>query len=212
MTVRKPGPGFEPRSSRLPPRLWTTLTCGLYQCWPHTPWEWSLWSHSAEPWLLERCSCFRGVERAPRWGAGLSSAHPSFLCIVCLHEYRFLQSLQLCSASPTMGFFSHDLHTNDLQGIVVPRSAQLLQKSDCPNLQLGWTREVNVPLALRIQERVSRQPCTLAAAVSFDRSASWGLPQRQPVTTPTWVHSPPKVSTGALCTTTTPPWWLFVRT
>lgn len=65
-----------------------------------------------------------GVERAAGWGAGLPSTYPSFLCLVCPHDYNFLLSLQLFSAFPTRSFLFYDFNINDLLRSVIPQTAQ----------------------------------------------------------------------------------------
>lgn len=79
-------------------------------------------SSTAEKLLL-----LDGAEWARWWGAGLSSTYPSFLCLVCPHDYSFLLSLQLFSAFPFIGLF-YDFNINDLLGVVIPQTAQLAIK------------------------------------------------------------------------------------
>jgi hypothetical protein len=85
--------------------------------------EWKLWSQlcrfpAAEMFVLpveSKSSQVRGR---------LSSACPSFLWIVCLHDYNFPPSCQLSSAFPYHSILFYDLNINNLLGIVMPQAFQ----------------------------------------------------------------------------------------
>lgn len=102
---------------------------------------------------------------APRWGAGLSSTYPPFPWIVCPHDYKFLLSLQLCSAFSTIGFLFYDFNINDLLVIVIPQTAQPAIEIKLPKPTAKLNRGNKCTLSSKNQNWDSRQSTTPATCI-----------------------------------------------